>query len=100
MADSFSDETRAKSKSDRRSLQTGARVRWRPHAFAPSITFIGAHTRPHVHPPRTSMNGGDPFGVGTGDDSFGGARLMDSHGTNPFASNEGDDDDDDGEVSN
>ena len=47
------------------------------------------------------MNGGDPFGAGTGDDSFGGARLMDSHGTNPFASNEGDDDDDDdGEVSN
>ena len=45
------------------------------------------------------MNGGDPFGAGTGDDSFGGARLMDSHGTNPFATNEGDDDDD-GEVSN
>ena len=43
------------------------------------------------------MNGGDPFGAGTGDDSFGGARLMDSHGTNPFAANEGDDDDD-GEV--
>ena len=45
------------------------------------------------------MNGGDPFGAGTGDDSFGGARLIDSHGTNPFAANEGDDDDD-GEVSN
>ena len=44
------------------------------------------------------MNGDDPFGRGSGDDdgSFGGARLMDSHGENPFA-NEGDDDD--GEVS-
>lgn len=40
------------------------------------------------------MNGDDPFGRGSGDDdgSFGGARLMDSHGENPFA-NEGDDDD-------
>ena len=33
------------------------------------------------------MNGDDPFGRGSGDDdgSFGGARLMDSHGENPFA---------------